>query len=230
MPSETWESSRTQIEDYFDRKAADAWERLTSDEPVSRIRETVRKGRDRMRATLLRWLPEDLSGARVLDAGCGTGSFAIEAAKRGADVLAIDLSPTMIRTAEERTPDELRTRIDYRSGDMLDPALGYFTHAVAMDSLIHYRQDDMVRALKVLSKRVAGPILFTVAPRTPMLVVMHSAGQLFPRGDRSPAILPVGRKTLRRNLKKALPDRVILRQERVKSGFYISEAQEFCQR
>ncbi|MEM1275302.1 MAG: magnesium protoporphyrin IX methyltransferase [Pseudomonadota bacterium] len=230
MPSETWETSRTQIEDYFDRQAADTWERLTSDKPVSRIRQTVRRGRDRMRGTLLNWLPKDLRGARILDAGCGTGAFAIAAARRGADVLAIDLSPTMIRTAEERTPNDLRARIDYRSGDMLDSALGYFTHAVAMDSLIHYRQEDMVRALKELSPRVAGPILFTVAPSTPMLQVMHSAGQLFPRSDRSPAIVPVGRKTLRRNLQNALPDRVILRQERIKSGFYISDAQEFCQR
>ncbi len=28
--------------------------------------------------------------------------------------------------------------IDFRVGDMLDPALGRFDHVVAMDSLIHY--------------------------------------------------------------------------------------------
>ena len=50
------------------------WERLTSDAPVSRIRQTVREGRDRMRALMLSRLPEDLRGARVLDAGCGAGA------------------------------------------------------------------------------------------------------------------------------------------------------------
>jgi hypothetical protein len=35
---------------------------LTSDAPVGRIRATVRAGRDRMRATLLSWLPQDLRG------------------------------------------------------------------------------------------------------------------------------------------------------------------------
>ena len=58
---------------YFDRTATKAWERLTSDAPVSRIRQTVREGRDRMRALMLSRLPADLRGARVLDAGCGTG-------------------------------------------------------------------------------------------------------------------------------------------------------------
>ena len=58
-------SRRGEIENYFDRTAAAAWERLTSDAPVGRIRATVRAGRDRMRATLLSWLPDDLSGRRI---------------------------------------------------------------------------------------------------------------------------------------------------------------------
>ena len=42
-----------------------------------RIRATVRAGRDQMRAQLLDWLPADLSGLRLLDAGCGTGALAV---------------------------------------------------------------------------------------------------------------------------------------------------------
>ena len=86
MQTATYQSRRSQIETYFDRTAADAWARLTSDAPVSGIRATVRAGRDEMRQTLLSWLPEDLTGKRLLDAGCGTGAFAIEAARRGAQV------------------------------------------------------------------------------------------------------------------------------------------------
>ena len=37
-----YEQTRARIEDYFDRTATKTWERLTSDAPVSRIRETVR--------------------------------------------------------------------------------------------------------------------------------------------------------------------------------------------
>jgi SAM-dependent methyltransferase len=127
-------------------------EALTSDAPVSRIRATVRAGRDEMRAQLLDWLPQDLRGARLLDAGCGTGALAIEAARAGADVVAID--------------DLGAGRVEFRSGDMLDPALGTFDFVVAMDSLIHYRASDCVNAVASLSSRTGGSILFTFAPRT----------------------------------------------------------------
>ena len=74
MPTHTYLERRGQLEDYFDRTAVDAWKRLTSDAPVGRIRATVRAGRDQMRATLLGYLPPDLTGRRILDAGCGTGA------------------------------------------------------------------------------------------------------------------------------------------------------------
>ncbi len=83
----TYEATRTRVETYFDKTATRTWEQLTSDAPVSGIRATVRAGRDRMRDVLLSQLPLDLHGARVLDAGCGTGTLAFELAKRGADVV-----------------------------------------------------------------------------------------------------------------------------------------------
>ena len=102
MNSTAYEQRRSQIEHYFDRTAADAWARLTSNEPLGRIRATVRAGREQMRETLLSWLPADLRGLRVLDAGCGTGALALQAALRGAEVVAIDLSPTLVQLAAER--------------------------------------------------------------------------------------------------------------------------------
>ena len=104
MQTATYQRTRGQLETYFDRTAADAWARLTSDAPLGRIRTSVRAGRDRMRETLLGWLPADLHGVRVLDAGCGTGALAVEAARRGAQVVAIDLSPTLVDLARERLP------------------------------------------------------------------------------------------------------------------------------
>ena len=41
-------------------------------------------------------------GERVLDLGCGEGALAAEIAKRGADVLAIDLSPAQVEGAQSR--------------------------------------------------------------------------------------------------------------------------------
>ena len=152
--STTYLERRGQLETYFDRTAADAWSRLTSDAPVSRIRATVRAGRDRMRAQLLDWLPADLRGRRLLDAGCGTGALTLEAARRGADVVAVDLSGTLIDLARERLAPQMQgLSIDFRVGDMLDASLGEFDYVVAMDSLIHYPTPDIVRALATLAAR-----------------------------------------------------------------------------
>ena len=229
MTDSSYLQRRSEIETYFDRTAADAWSRLTSTARVSRIRQTVREGRDRMRRQLLDWLPSDLSGRRVLDAGCGTGAFAVEAAQRGACVVAVDLSPTLIDLARERLPAHVGAgRIDFRVGDMSAMELGDFDHVVAMDSLIHYDVNDGIRVLAGLAGRVRHSIVFTHAPSTPLLEVMHASGKLFPRGDRSPAIQPVSERRLARLLaaEPALAYWTRARVQRVKSAFYISQAVE----
>ncbi len=229
MASISYQERRSQIETYFDRTAVDAWARLTSTAPVGRIRTTVRAGRDQMRATLLDWLPEHLEGKRILDAGCGTGALAVEAARRGACVVAIDLSPTLVTLARERMPPSLSPgRVDFLSGDMLNPGLGTFDYVVGMDSLIHYSAADAVRVLAGLAQRTEKSILFTFAPSNPALAVMHAVGRLFPRGDRAPAIEPVAEKSLRRliALEPQLAGWTVVRARRVKSGFYTSQAME----
>ncbi|MGF1502953.1 MAG: magnesium protoporphyrin IX methyltransferase [Paracoccaceae bacterium] len=228
MPRDSYETRRDRLRAYFDETARDAWARLTSDAPVSRIRATVRAGRDEMRARLLSWLPEDLTGQRVLDAGCGTGALSLEAAARGAEVVAVDIAPSLVTIAAERTPEELRARIDWRVGDMADPALGQFDHVIAMDSLIHYRPQDMAAAVARLARRSTERLAITFAPRTPLLTGMHLAGKLFPRSDRSPAIVPVSRGALVARLRgtEALDGVQIGRGHRVHRGFYISEALE----
>jgi len=226
METPSYQLRRSELEHYFDRTAAEAWARLTSDRPVSRIRATVRAGRDRMRATLLGYLPLDLRGQRVLDAGCGTGALAVEAARRGAEVVAIDLSPTLVALARERAPKDLGDGgIDFRVSDMLDPALGRFDWVVAMDSLIHYLAPDMAGMIARLAERADRGLAFTFAPRTPLLTLMHVAGKAFPRGNRSPAIEPIAEKTLR-GLLAGLPSVRIARSERIDSAFYISQAME----
>ena len=229
MSSTTYLLRRGELQTYFDRTAADAWARLTSDAPVSGIRATVRAGRDRMRTILLGTMPDDLRGARVLDAGCGTGALSVEAARRGAEVTAIDLSPTLVNLARERTPSDLGSgRITFHVGDMMDEKLGNFDYVVAMDSLIHYRAPDMARVVGAFAGRANSKIAFTFAPRTPMLSVMHAVGRLFPRGDRAPAIEPVGHSAISRRLmaEPALAGWRIGQSERVASGFYTSHALE----
>jgi magnesium-protoporphyrin O-methyltransferase len=231
MPTLTYLESRERIETYFDRTAAATWDRLTSDAPVSGIRATVRAGRAEMRERMLSWLPADLTGRRILDAGCGTGVMAMELARRGADVTAVDLSPTLVAIAAERAKGETTAgSVTFLSGDMLDPALGRFDHVVAMDSLIHYRAPDAVATLTRLARRTDRSIVFTFAPRTPALAVMHAAGKLFPRSDRSPAIEPVAPATLKRLIggDAGLGAFRAIRTQRTARGFYISQAMELA--
>ena len=137
--SDKYLERRAWIGEYFDRTAAAGWKALTSDEKVSRVRATVRAGRDTMRHTLLSFLPEDLAGWRILDAGCGTGMLAVDLALRGASVVAVDLSPTLMGYGRERAEAAgVADRIAFHAGDMLDPAYGEVDAVVAMDSIIHY--------------------------------------------------------------------------------------------
>lgn len=221
LASTSYQQSRTKLETYFDKTARKAWEDLTSDVPVSGIRATVRAGRDAMRDLLLSTLPADMRGMRVLDAGCGTGALAMIAAQRGAEVVAIDVSHGLIEIAQKRTPSHLS--IDWRVGDMRSHNLGTFDHVVAMDSLIHYDENDIIGVLKAWSQR-ASHVVFTFAPGTPLLRTMHFIGKAFPRGDRSPAILPVSQARLSQDIGQALPEWSIDFTQRVSSGFYKSQA------
>jgi len=229
MSTTTYEQRRDEVETYFDRTAVEAWARLTSNAPVGRIRATVRAGRDEMRGTILGWLPADLEGRSLLDAGCGTGALAVEAAGRGAAVTAVDVSPNLVAIARQRIPRDLESGpLTFTAGDMLDPAHGRFDHVVAMDSLIHYDAAHIVAALSALASRAGASIVFTFAPRTPALAAMHFTGRMFPRSDRAPRIVPVAEAALRVRIagEPGLGRWRVGRTLRISRGFYTSQAME----
>ncbi|SHO58544.1 malonyl-ACP O-methyltransferase BioC [Vibrio quintilis] len=55
---------------------------------------------------LLAGLPADLQGYVVLDVGCGTGYFSEQLKARGAEVICIDLSSSMLDVARQRCGDQ----------------------------------------------------------------------------------------------------------------------------
>ena len=215
-----YSATLSRVEQYFDGTATKVWERLTSDAPVSRIRQTVREGRDRMRALMLSRLPDDLRGARVLDAGCGAGQMTAELAARGADVVAVDISPALVEIARARLPEADAGRVTFASGDMTADH-GPFDHVMAMDSLIYYGTDDLASALERLGRN-AGSVVFTVAPKTAFLMAFWTMGKLFPRADRSPVMVPHDFATL-----NTATNGKLTRIDRVSTGFYISECLEY---
>jgi magnesium-protoporphyrin O-methyltransferase len=142
-------------------------------------------------------------------------------------VLAIDLSPTLVDLARDRHGEAHgEGAIDFRSGDMLDPALGSFDYVVGMDSLIHYQPADAVRVLNGLAQCTRISMIFTFVPSNPLLATMRAAGKLFPRGDRSPAVVPVTEGGLRALFAQDDELRAwnCLRTQRVAGGFYTSQA------
>ena len=217
-----YSTTLARVETYFDRSATQVWARLTSDAPVSRIRQTVREGRDRMRATMLARLPDDLRGCRVLDAGCGAGQMTAELAARGADVVAVDISPALVEIARARLPATAAARVTFGSGDMLAAGLGRFDYVIAMDSMIYYGARDIAAALETLGARTGKAIVFIVAPRTPFLMAFWTAGRLFPRADRSPTMVPQAFDRL-----NAATGGRLTRIARVARGFYISDCLEY---
>lgn len=228
MRTSSYLRRRDQLTTYFDKTAVAAWQALTSNDPVNRVRATVRAGRDDMRATLMSWLPEDLTGKTLLDAGCGTGALAVDAARRGAHVIAIDVAANLVDVARKRAAEEnLGDRIEFRVGDMLADAPATVDYTVAMDSLIHYDEEDVRRVVADLASRSGEGVLFTAAPWTPALGLMHFVGRLIPhRHNRAPAIEPIHIPKLKKALDSELqPSGWRTGQlARIKSGFYISQA------
>jgi SAM-dependent methyltransferase len=56
--------------------------------------------------------------ASALDAGCGTGRVAIELARRGVDVVGVDLDPPMIEQARVKAPELAWVEGDLRTVDL----------------------------------------------------------------------------------------------------------------
>ncbi|MCU0271610.1 MAG: class I SAM-dependent methyltransferase [Acidimicrobiales bacterium] len=93
---------------------------------------------------------------RVLDAGCGTGRIGIELARRGIDVVGVDIDPAMLGTAETKAP-----HIRWIHADLSVVDLGPDPFDVAV---------------------LAGNVMIFVAPGTERAVVDRCAGSLRPGG------------------------------------------------
>jgi SAM-dependent methyltransferase len=96
-----------------------------------------------------------LEPGSVLDAGCGTGRVAIELARRGVDVVGVDLDPDMLARARVKGPE-----LAWVQGDLAD---------VDLD-----RRFDVVV--------LAGNVMIYLRPGTEAAVVANLARHLEPGG------------------------------------------------
>jgi SAM-dependent methyltransferase len=90
-------------------------------------------------------------GARVLDAPCGSGASALPAARRGASVIAVDVSESQIALARTKTPPNVEFRVaDMRSLEYPD---GHFDAVVSVFGIFFV--PDMAALARGLWRMVA---------------------------------------------------------------------------
>ncbi len=94
--------------------ALEAWETLA--ERYAALADSKAENAYCERPATLSLLP-DVRGKRVLDAGCGPGFYSDWLVSHGAEVVALDVSPKMVKLARER----LGTRADVRQADLVSP-------------------------------------------------------------------------------------------------------------
>lgn len=84
---------------FYDNKAY-----LSSDEGQEDLQAHLYRRLDTFRNTVIPWLisAKPLSGSRILEIGCGTGSSTVALAEQGADVTAVDILETSLAVAKDR--------------------------------------------------------------------------------------------------------------------------------
>lgn len=97
-------------------------------------------------------------GMEVLDIGCGTGAFAMEAAGKGARVTCVDSSPEMLRVFKEKLAScpDLSGRLDIRECGCasIDHVLDGRSFDVVTSSLVLGELPDLVRTRTIRSAAI----------------------------------------------------------------------------
>jgi 2-polyprenyl-6-hydroxyphenyl methylase/3-demethylubiquinone-9 3-methyltransferase len=127
-----------------------------------------------------------LSGARVLDVGCGGGLLAEALTARGARVTAVDLAPAMIATARMHAAQS-NLAIDYRVADAATLTDAPFDAVCCMEMLEHLA--DPAAFLGVLAQRLrpGGSLFVSTLNRNLKAFLLAIVGaeyvmRLLPRG------------------------------------------------
>jgi release factor glutamine methyltransferase len=120
------------------------------------------------------------TGSRLLDLGSGSGAAGIAAAKRGCDVVAVDINPAAVRcTRANALLNDVE--IDARHGDLFEP-VAHERFDVVLFNPPYYRGtpadalDHAWRSTDVI-ERFAAQLSDHLEPRGSALVVLSSDGE-----------------------------------------------------
>lgn len=211
---------KAQLQSYFNGIGFDRWSAIYGQGDLKGVRRSVREGHAMMMERAEAWLSEHAlpDGARVFDAGCGTGLFSLRLAQRGVVVTAADIAPQMVRTARAAVERAgFGERVHFVAGD-LEVVSGQYDAVVCFDVLIHYPRPGFAQLCTHLAQQCRGPFIFTYAPHNPLLAMKHWVGGRFPRAQRRTEIQMMPESFVRETLEKA--GMTVRRNVRVSCGFY----------
>jgi tRNA (mo5U34)-methyltransferase len=106
-------------------------------------------------------VPADLQGWAVLDIGCNAGFYAIELARRGAHVIALDKDEHFLRQARWAVEQfDLRDRIEVRRGQVYDLARWHQCFDLVLFLGVFYHLRYPLLALDLVAERVKRLLVF----------------------------------------------------------------------
>ena len=131
-----------------------------------------------------------LEGQRVLDVGCGGGILSDSMARKGADVLGIDLATKSLRVARLHALEAQTTRIQYReiSAEALaDEVPASFDTVTCMEMLEHVPDPQSVVSACARLVKPGGWVFFSTINRNPKAFALAIVGaeyllKMLPRG------------------------------------------------
>ena len=114
------------------------------------------------------------AGQKVLDLGCGDGTTAVPAARRGAEVLGVDIATNLVEAGNRRARDEGLTNLRFVEGDASDLAeledSGFDTSVSIFGAMFAPKPEDVAKEMVRVTRPGGRIVMGNWIPGDPTVV------------------------------------------------------------